>query len=210
MTKDEEGGKFWQARYRAVILLDESAILACAAYVDLNPIRAGLAETLEESEFTSVQRRIEAMTVFAETATHEAFAPIDNGSALPRQTDRLLSPILLDELRDSLGPHPSCTADRCSNKGYLPISQVDYLSLLDWTARQPKQGKCGTTPEHLAPIIERLSLSSEAWCRLASDFGGMFHVIAGQPRTVEGIRSRRRHARYRVPKATRKLLATES
>jgi hypothetical protein len=44
---DEEVGKFWQARYRAVRLLDETAILACAAYVDLNPIRAAMAETLK-------------------------------------------------------------------------------------------------------------------------------------------------------------------
>ena len=38
--EDEELGKFWQARYRAVRLPDKTAILACAAYVDLNPIRA--------------------------------------------------------------------------------------------------------------------------------------------------------------------------
>ena len=55
--EDGEVGKFFQARYRAVRLLDETAILACAAYVDLNPIRAAIAETIEESEFTSEQRR---------------------------------------------------------------------------------------------------------------------------------------------------------
>ena len=35
---DKEVGKFWQARYRAVRLLDETAILACVAYVELNGI----------------------------------------------------------------------------------------------------------------------------------------------------------------------------
>ena len=55
--EDGEIGKFWQARYRAVRLLDETAILACAAYVDLNPIRAALAESIEESDFTSAQKR---------------------------------------------------------------------------------------------------------------------------------------------------------
>ena len=55
--EDGERGKFWQARYRAVRLLDETAILACAAYVDLNPIRAALAGTIEESDFTSAQKR---------------------------------------------------------------------------------------------------------------------------------------------------------
>jgi hypothetical protein len=58
-----------QGGYRAVKLLDESPILACVAYVDLNPICAGMAETLEESEFTSVQRRIEAMIGSSEAAT---------------------------------------------------------------------------------------------------------------------------------------------
>jgi hypothetical protein len=32
---DREVGKFWQSRYRAVRLLDESALLACAAYGQL-------------------------------------------------------------------------------------------------------------------------------------------------------------------------------
>ena len=59
--EDEEVGKFWQARYKAVRLLDETAILACSAYVDLNPIRAAIAETLEGSDYTSVQRRILSM-----------------------------------------------------------------------------------------------------------------------------------------------------
>ncbi len=59
--EDQEVGKFWQARYRAVRLLDDAAILACAAYVDLNPIRAAMAQTLEDSDFTSVQKRIQAM-----------------------------------------------------------------------------------------------------------------------------------------------------
>ena len=56
-NEDSEVGKFWLARYRAVGLLNETAILACSAYVDLNPIRAALAETIEKSDFTSAQKR---------------------------------------------------------------------------------------------------------------------------------------------------------
>ncbi|QDU95896.1 transposase [Lignipirellula cremea] len=58
-AEEEVSGRFWEGRFTSQALLDEAAVLACAAYVDLNPIRAAIAETLEESDFTSVQQRIE-------------------------------------------------------------------------------------------------------------------------------------------------------
>ena len=59
--EDEENSRFFQDRYKAVRLLDEASLLACAADVDLNPIHAALAETLETSDHTSLQRRIESL-----------------------------------------------------------------------------------------------------------------------------------------------------
>ncbi len=59
--EDREVGRFFQGRFKAVRLLDEESVLACAAYVDLNLIRAAMAETIEESSFTSAQKRVEAI-----------------------------------------------------------------------------------------------------------------------------------------------------
>ena len=59
-VEDEVTGKYWEARFKSQALLDEQAILACSVYCDLNPIRALMADTPENSDYTSIQKRIAA------------------------------------------------------------------------------------------------------------------------------------------------------
>ncbi len=62
-------GRFWEGRYKCQLLCDEQALIAAMAYVDLNPIRAGISERLDTSTYTSVHDRITAAQASPETLT---------------------------------------------------------------------------------------------------------------------------------------------
>jgi len=55
LSNKEDGCK---GRFKSQASLDETAVLTCMAYVDLNPIRAGITDSPETSDFTSIQTRI--------------------------------------------------------------------------------------------------------------------------------------------------------
>ena len=88
------------------------------------------------------------------------------------------------------------------------MSTAEYLSLLDWTARQTRADKRGATRNEFAPLFDRLGISAEIWCRLVKDFGKLFSVVAGQPQHIDEHRSKGSSRRYRSRKETRELLAS--
>jgi hypothetical protein len=210
--EDDATGKFWESRYRSVKLIDDEAILACSAYVDLNEVRARLAETIEDSSFSSVQRRIQSLIGDGESSSDEnASNPGDQATPTTRRTtlpDSFLAPVEIDESDSSqIGPQASGNRRRASDKGFLNMPVETYLELLDWTARQMRSDKPGSTPADAPPIFARLSIKPAAWLELTQRFGKLFYVIAGQPHRVDAERSRIRSQHYRLPPSARELLS---
>jgi REP element-mobilizing transposase RayT len=166
--EDEVKGRFWESRFKCQALLDEAAIAACMVYVDLNPIRAGLAGTPEESDFTSIQERIRAwqMEMMSADALSAVPDPASDMSELPDNkafSDTWLCPI----------------ASESGRRGILPITAAEYLDLVDKSGRTIRSDKRGSIDAELAPILLRIGANPEAWTDTVSRFGRKFHLVAG-------------------------------
>jgi hypothetical protein len=258
--EEEDEGKFWRGRFKGIRLMDEASILACTAYVDLNVIRAALAETLEGSDYTSAQRRIQELQAQAAALEQAAAGKVPGGTGEVSGTNevaelsetgqpgqlgqlvgvaasavsaalaggkaktreqadvpprdpafRIEEPILLPlhqwlapiELKQGLDV---CGSDQLTRKGFLMMTRTEYIELLEWTARQIVPGKRGATPEDTPPILQRLNISPEIWCILATSFDSLFGVAAGSPTTLDKTPGPTDRP-FRMRGATRELLA---
>ncbi len=151
-------GSFWQGRFTSVALLDQTAVIACMAYVDLNPIRAKQATTPETSRMTSAHDRIDARQLSRIAAgvsarTSAAADPVPTIAVPGPQAGLWIAPI------------ERCTpgSDAAQRIAPCPLSLDTYLELVDQTGRIVRQGKRGTIPAELAPILARLEIDAEQW-----------------------------------------------
>jgi hypothetical protein len=211
---DEDGasGRFFEDRFKAIPLIDEQAITACAVYIDLNLIRASLAETVELSNHTSGQLRARAVQARAAGSMLDGSASShDQHSTSPSlardSVDAFLSPVSVTAVSSAPGEMASSSGKRCSDKGFLEMGEQAYLELLDWTARQVCPGKRGRTGDDQPPILARLGVPPSVWLTMVGSFGALFPTMAGLPQHVECVRSRKRGLRFHVPVAARELFA---
>jgi len=111
------------------------------AYVDLNPVRAGMADTPEASSHTSVRERLQP--------------EFDLQQAIDNQTQG-------GDLLDFTSPlKPLLPFD--SRQSGIPFNFEDYLALLDWTGRIIRRDKRRHIECGLPPILDRLQITSDQW-----------------------------------------------
>ena len=134
------------------------------AYVDLNPVRADLAETPEESEFCGAGGPPAGASCEGGVGGVGGVWPGRNRRRRKRKSAcwrkargeveraRWLSPVDAEE------------------GGVLGMSEEGYLRLVDWTGRHLRDDKAGAIPADLAPVLERLELDVE---KLAIDGGAL-------------------------------------
>jgi REP element-mobilizing transposase RayT len=151
-AEDQCTGRFWEGRFKSQALLDEAGLLTAMAYVDLNPVRAGISKSPEESEFTSVYERIKRLRGKERRGTSPTLQ------------------IPLRRFRDEVD-------SGCST---IPYTLLDYLDLVDWSGRAIRDGKRGFIDRDLPPILTRLGIASEEWEILIGRRGTMFGRAMGK------------------------------
>jgi hypothetical protein len=176
--EDNVTGTFWEGRFKSTRLLDDYAIALCAMYVDLNPIRAGIAEIPEVSPWTSIYLRIQALL-----ARQSLDNKVESKSNHNPLAAAWLAPIDVDAPAPD-GPQAEL-GHRASDKGFLEMTLEKYLQLLDWSGREIRGDKRGAIPAELAPIIERLNISVEHWLEGLVSFTEWFADFAGRPSTLK-------------------------
>ena len=128
------------------------------AYVDLNPVRAGMAESPEQSEYTSIQARSNQVKQITErdgeTNTPSGLLPF---AGYPHQ----------DMPRG------------------LPFRLKDYLELVDWTGQAILKNKRGYIPEDQPPILERLQINPKHWLYMTQHFESRFKGLVGSSRALK-------------------------
>ena len=138
--EDGVTGRFWEGRFKSQALLDEQALIACMAYVDLNPVRADMAKTPEQSDYTSIQERIQkamnkqacTLLPFVNTAKSEA----QEETAIPFELNDYIS--LVDWsgraiLQNKRGSIPENTPPILQRLG---IDEKDWIKHIHYFERQ--------------------------------------------------------------------------
>lgn len=205
--QDECTGRFWEGRFKAQRIVDEAGLLACAMYVDLNPIRAAVATSPDRSLHTSAYDRIEgekgseiesaafdlvavdnqeAVRALRETplSVRRSRKRITRAGVKPRRVkrDSWLAPLSLGRKLSS-DPEVSRTGLRASDKGFLNLPWREYLELLRWTGQQRQAGEVREVPRQASRCLSRLGIASSMWRDLVWNFKKYFgrSGCAGSP-----------------------------
>jgi REP element-mobilizing transposase RayT len=158
--EDQCTGRFWEGRFKSQALLDEKALLACMAYVDLNPIRAKMARTPEHSDHTSVKKRYKKAVKTAD----------------PNPPEQQVKGLL-----------PFTGYPNNDLKKGLPVPLTHYLELVDWTGRIVREDKRGAISTTFPPILDRLNLDQQEWIRLSQSFEKSYKTFAGTAQKIRVV-----------------------
>ncbi|MGE3320561.1 MAG: hypothetical protein AB7I18_14830, partial [Candidatus Berkiella sp.] len=188
--EEDKMGRFWEGRFKSQALLDEGALLSAMVYVDLNPIRAKIAETPEGSDFTSIQDRLKSLSKSFKNNPTKNIEQICNQAKQPKH----LMPFSV----------------RQNNQEKILFSTIDftlsdYIQLVDETGRITREDKKGAISQNILPILSRLQLNAGTWISMINNLQTGFSYAIGHMAILKEFG---RHYQCKAPKGLK--LASQS
>jgi len=147
-------GRFWEGRFKTQALLDNGALLTAMAYVDLNPLRAGAADSLEASDHTSIQARLRA-----------------------RWSDSLepVAETLIPRLR------PFQASNNTSTRNRLPYRFDDYVDLVQQASNRLRAQESNFVPGKAPRLLAALGMVASEWLSTVVRLHRCFDSVIGAP-----------------------------
>ena len=169
--EDDVSGHFWEGRYDVRPLKDQFALIAAMVYVDLNEVRAGIADTPETGEFTGLSERIRIAGKRLKDRGQGApccdwLVPFPDRSPQPQKC----------QFWTEQNPKPKMP--------FLEVEFVAYLEVVDWSGRHLHRGRKSRISSAVPPIIEKLAIPGEHWIAIVSNFRKSFRFAAELPSRI--------------------------
>jgi len=178
--EDDCTGKFWEGRFKSQALLDETAILSCMMYVDLNPIRAKMANSLLDSDFTSIKERVKQYQSFQKYSAKQK-----NKSYKQPALIVLQQPKSLLEFGSSI------------DKNLIPFTLFEYLELADFSSRLIMPNKRGSVVKAVPQILDVLNIKVDSWLATIQHFRRQYANFAGSKSSLMKCAHSHNHSWYK-------------
>ncbi len=204
-------GRFWEGRFKSQALLDEGALITCMSYVDLNPVRAGLAKRLEAADFTSIQARLFEAAGRRRARRKMAAANEGRGRKRKRSATKRAGPpqAPLVAFAPELTGRLQTTSSTAKNAPRaLPMTLGSYIELLEQVGRALRtDGKSGVLSFAATSCLQRLGIAPEHFVATLRGYAKSFFTMVGHADAIDTERERLGLQKVKGSRAAQRMYA---